>query len=89
MISLDQARTVIAATRAKGREMNLNPLTVVVLDAGGHLVAMEREDGSGYGRPDVAGGKAAGALAMKPTAESARNGAVIFDMVSPSGERRY
>ena len=44
--------------------MDLNPLTVVVLDAGGHLVAMEREDGSGYGRPDVAGGKAAGALAM-------------------------
>ncbi|SFF95773.1 Uncharacterized conserved protein GlcG, DUF336 family [Novosphingobium sp. CF614] len=64
MISLDQARTVIAATRAKGREMGLNPLTVVVLDAGGHLVAMEREDGSGYGRPDIAGGKAAGALAM-------------------------
>ncbi len=64
MISLDQARTIISATRAKGREMGLNPLTVVVLDAGGHLVAMEREDGSGYGRPDVAGGKAAGALAM-------------------------
>ena len=64
MISLEQARTVISATRAKGRELNLNPLTVVVLDAGGHLVAMEREDGSGYGRPDVAGGKAAGALAM-------------------------
>jgi len=64
MICLDQARTVIAAARAKGREMSLNPLTVVVLDAGGHLVAMEREDGSAYGRPDIAGGKAAGALAM-------------------------
>lgn len=64
MISLDQARALIAATRAKGRELALNPLTVVVLDAGGHLVAMEREDGSGYGRPDIAGGKAAGALAM-------------------------
>ena len=64
MISLEQARTVIAAARAKGREMSLNPLTVVVLDAGGHLVAMEREDGSAYGRPDIAGGKAAGALAM-------------------------
>lgn len=64
MISLEQARTIIAATRAKGRDMGLNPLTVVVLDAGGHLVAMEREDGSGYGRGDIAGGKAAGALAM-------------------------
>lgn len=64
MINLEQARTLIAAARAKGREMALNPLTVVVLDAGGHLVAMEREDGSAYGRPDIAAGKAAGALAM-------------------------
>lgn len=64
MITLEQARTVISATRAKGRELGLKPLTVVVLDAGGHLVAMEREDGSGYGRPDIAGGKASGALAM-------------------------
>lgn len=64
MIALEQARTLITATRAMGREMRLNPLTIVVLDAGGHLVAMEREDGSGYGRPDIAGGKAAGALAM-------------------------
>lgn len=64
MITLEQARTVIAATRAKGREMSLAPLTVVVLDAGGHPVALEREDGAAYGRIDVAGGKAAGALAM-------------------------
>lgn len=64
MISLEQARTVIAAARAKGREMGLNPLTAVVLDAGGHLIAMEREDGSGFGRPDIAGGKASGALAL-------------------------
>jgi len=55
---------VIAGARAKGRELSLNPRTVVVLDAGGHLGAMEREDGSSYGRPDIAGGKAAGALAM-------------------------
>ncbi|MCW1430945.1 GlcG/HbpS family heme-binding protein [Novosphingobium sp. JCM 18896] len=64
MIQLEQARTVIAAARAHGREHGLKPLTVVVLDAGGHLVAMEREDGSGYGRPQIAQGKAAGALAM-------------------------
>lgn len=64
MISLEQARTVIAAARTHGREVGLKPLTVVVLDAGGHLVAMEREDGSGYGRPQIAQGKAAGALAM-------------------------
>jgi uncharacterized protein GlcG (DUF336 family) len=64
MISLEQARSMITAARAYGREHGLKPLTVVVLDAGGHLVAMEREDGSGYGRPQIAQGKAAGALAM-------------------------
>ena len=64
MITLEQARTVISAARAHGRDHGLKPLTVVVLDAGGHLVAMEREDGSGYGRPQIAQGKAAGALAM-------------------------
>ncbi|HEX8058474.1 MAG TPA: heme-binding protein [Novosphingobium sp.] len=64
MISLEQARTVIAAARTHGHEVGLKPLTVVVLDAGGHLVAMEREDNSGYGRPQIAQGKAAGALAM-------------------------
>ena len=64
MIQLQQARTVITAARAHGRDQGLKPLTIVVLDAGGHLVAMEREDGSGYGRPQIAQGKAAGALAM-------------------------
>ena len=64
MISLEAARTIVAATRAKGRQMDLKPLTVVVLDAGGHVVALEREDGSGFGRPEIAIGKASGALAM-------------------------
>jgi uncharacterized protein GlcG (DUF336 family) len=64
MISLDQARTIISAARAKGRELSLKPLTVVVLDAGGHVIALEREDGASIGRPQIAQGKAAGALAM-------------------------
>ena len=38
------------------------PLTVAVLDAGGHLVALEREDGSGIMRVEIAVGKAYGAL---------------------------
>lgn len=64
MISLEKARTIISGARGRGRALGLKPLTVVVLDAGGHLVAMEREDGSGFGRPDIAAGKASGALAM-------------------------
>jgi uncharacterized protein GlcG (DUF336 family) len=36
----------------------------VVLDAGGQLKAMKREDGSSLLRPEIAGGKAWGALGM-------------------------
>ena len=64
MISLEHARIIISGARGRGRALGLKPLTIVVLDAGGHLVAMEREDGSGFGRPDIAAGKASGALAM-------------------------
>jgi uncharacterized protein GlcG (DUF336 family) len=63
-ITLDQATTIVEATLAKGRELGLDPLTVVVLDPGGHVVALEREDGSGILRPQIATGKAWGALGM-------------------------
>jgi uncharacterized protein GlcG (DUF336 family) len=39
-------------------------LTIVVLDAGGHVVAAEREDGSSNKRFEVAFGKAHGSLAL-------------------------
>ncbi|MDO9710881.1 GlcG/HbpS family heme-binding protein [Paracraurococcus lichenis] len=63
-LTLDQANTIIAAARARGRELGLLPLTVVVLDAGGQVKAMQREDGSSLLREDVARGKAFGALAL-------------------------
>ena len=63
-ISLRKARTIISKTLARGREMELKPLSVVVLDAGGHLKAFEREDGASMGRFEMARGKAYGALAL-------------------------
>ena len=47
-----------------GRLAKLLPLTVVVLDAGGKMIAMQSEDGSGLIRFEVAFGKAYGALGM-------------------------
>ncbi len=44
--------------------MNFAPLTVVVLDAGGHPVALQREDRSGIMRVEIATGKAWGGLGM-------------------------
>ncbi len=63
-LDLETARTVLAATRQDGRAQGLKPLTVVVLDAGGHVLAIEREDGSSLGRVEIALGKARGALSL-------------------------
>jgi uncharacterized protein GlcG (DUF336 family) len=73
-VTLDQARAVITGTLAKGREMGLKPLSVVVLDAGGHVIAFEREDGASPGRFAIAQGKAYGAvmLGMPGSAQMAR-----------------
>jgi uncharacterized protein GlcG (DUF336 family) len=64
IITLRKARTIIAKALAKGREAGMQPLSVCVLDAGGHLKAFEREDGASNGRFDIARGKASGALQM-------------------------
>jgi len=63
-LPLARARQIIQAALAHGREQSLMPLTVVVLDSGGHAIAMEREDGAGVVRQQVATGKAWGALGM-------------------------
>ncbi len=64
MITLAQASTIVDVALKKGRDSNLAPLTVAVLDNGGHLVAFKREDKSGILRFDIAFGKAWGALGM-------------------------
>ena len=63
-LTLAQSSTIVDAALKKGRETNCAPLTVAVLDAGGHLVAFKREDRSGILRFDIAFGKAWGALGM-------------------------
>ncbi|MCC6001356.1 MAG: heme-binding protein [Pararhodobacter sp.] len=86
-LTLDQARAMIAATRAKGREMGLKPLSVVVLDAGGHVLAFEREDGAAPGRFGIAHGKAYGAvmLGMAGRAQMARAEAQAYFMAAVNG----
>jgi uncharacterized protein GlcG (DUF336 family) len=63
-LTLAQANAIVQAALAKGRELNLQPLTVAVLDAGGQVKAMQREDGSSLLRPEIATGKAFGALSL-------------------------
>ncbi|EAS50632.1 conserved hypothetical protein [Aurantimonas manganoxydans SI85-9A1] len=64
MLTLDKARIIIAEAMKMGAAKGFKPLTIAVLDAGGALIALERADGSSRMRPDIAMGKANGAIAM-------------------------
>ena len=92
-VTLAQASIIVDAALAKGRELNLHPLTVVVLDPGGHLVAMKREDGSGILRTEIATGKAWGTLGMgfggREFARRASGGGAVFlqALMAASGGR--
>ena len=92
-VSLSQAATIVDTAIAKGRELRLHPLTVVVLDAGGHMVAMKREDESGILRAEIATGKAWGTLGMgfggREFARRAAGGGAVFlqALMAASGGR--
>lgn len=63
-VTLEQSEAIVAGALREGRRIECAPLTVAVLDPGGHLVAFARQDGSGIARPDIAMGKAWIALGM-------------------------
>ena len=86
-ISLRKARTIIRKTLDKGREMELQPLSVVVLDARGHVQAFEREDGASVGRFGIAHGKAYGSvmLGLAGTAQKARADQQAYFMAAVNG----
>ncbi|MEW9919104.1 heme-binding protein [Marimonas sp. MJW-29] len=86
-VSLRKARTIIRKALEKGREMELKPLSVVVLDAGGHVQAFEREDGASPGRFGIAHGKAYGAvmLGLAGTAQMKRAEDQAYFMAAVNG----
>jgi uncharacterized protein GlcG (DUF336 family) len=63
-MNLQRARTIVTAALAHRAAAGMKPLCVAVLDAGGHLVAFEREDGVANRRFDIAHGKAYGAISL-------------------------
>lgn len=90
---LRKASRIVDEALKKGRELNLSPLTVAVLDAGGHLVAFKREDRSGILRPDIAIGKAWGALGMgygtREIAERAKAMPIFVTALTTIAEGRF
>lgn len=63
-LTLSTAEIITSAAFEKAADLKLKPLTVAVLDAGGHTVLLKRQDGSSIMRPQIATGKAIGALAV-------------------------
>ena len=66
-IPYEKAQTIVAAALAHGTENGFKPLTVAVLDPGGALVALGRQDGAAFLRPAVAQAKASGILGLGMT----------------------
>jgi len=63
-LTLASAQSIISDALAAGAQHGFKPLTVVVLDAGGHVIAAARQDGASNNRFEIAQGKAYGALAL-------------------------
>ena len=63
-LTLDQANKIIEVAFAKAREMKVKPLAVAVLDDGGNVKSLQRQDDASMLRNDVAVGKALAAVGM-------------------------
>ena len=64
MLTLVRARTIADAAMAEGVRLGLAPLSIVVLDAGGHILVALRDECCGILRHDIAFAKAWGSLGM-------------------------
>lgn len=64
MLRLAQAQAALAAMLAHATQAATQPLALALLDAGGHVVLIARQDGAALLRAEIARGKAAGALGL-------------------------
>src|SRR5437016_7085359 len=92
-LTLAQASTIVDVALKTGRDKKFAPLSVAVLDAGGHLVAFKREDKSGILRFDIAFGKAWAALGMgfggRTLAGRAPRSQLFFTTLAAASDGRF
>lgn len=93
VLSLEIANQIATAAIAAAREMGIPPVTVVVLDAAGHLKSMQREDGASMFRFEIATGKAWAAIGMgaasRVLAERARDNPNFFVALAATAGGRF
>src|SRR2546422_9955648 len=90
-LSLEKASIIVDRTLAKARESKYRPMCVAVLDEGGHLKALKREDGASILRPQVAVGKEWGAIgrgeASRPLGERRKDRRSVMGSFATMAER--
>lgn len=92
-LSLQQANTIVEKALAKGREMKIKPLGVVVLDEAGNIKSAQREDGATMFRIDIAKGKAWASVAMgassRALAKRAKDNPNFFVTLAATAEGKF
>ncbi len=92
-LTLEQANSIIESALVTARKMEYRPLAVVVLDAGGHVVAAQRQNGASLFRYDIAFGKAWAAVAMgvssRALAVRAKDNPTFFVTLAASAHERF
>jgi uncharacterized protein GlcG (DUF336 family) len=88
MITIEQARRIIAAGEARARDIGV-PVNIAVLDSGAHLKSFGRMDGALAGSIDIAIGKArtAALFSMRTEAigEFCKPGGTSFGLEQTNG----
>ena len=92
VLKLIDANRIISGVMEKGRSLSAPPLTVVVLDTGGHTIALERADGCTFLRLPIAIGKAWGTLGLgapsRQLEKFAMERPLVFQAISEMSEGR-
>jgi uncharacterized protein GlcG (DUF336 family) len=91
-LTLEQASMIVDGALAEGKHQGFQPLCVVVLDAGGHALALKRDEHASISRPEIATAKAAGCLGMgfggreiAKRAQAAPNFIAALNTIFPKG----
>jgi uncharacterized protein GlcG (DUF336 family) len=92
-LTLVQANKIIEAALASAREKGYRPMAVVVLDEGGQLKAMQREDDASMFRVDIATGKAWAAVGMgapsRELLERAKQNPIFFGGLAATAHGKF
>jgi uncharacterized protein GlcG (DUF336 family) len=92
-LTLSEANQILQAALAAARGAGMPPVAVVVLDAAGHLVALQREDGASMLRVDIALGKAWAAAGMGVAGSvlhaRAQGNPAFFNALAATGQGRF